>query len=191
MNDLKDVLLRIYSLSSEVICVYKGYAERNKMLFNSYIFILFFLPITLIGYFMLNKYAYGNKGMSGIIWLFFMSLWFYGYEKPEYLLLILGSIIVNYFIGRVILFLKRKGINNRSQQKWVVVGGSIFNLGILFYFKYADFFVDSIEDFFHAEWNVEVALPLGISFFTFQQLSYVIDCYRVDWIIIFLNMLLT
>ena len=150
------------------------------MLFNSYIFILFFLPITLIGYFALNKYAYGKKGMSGIIWLFLMSLWFYGYEKPEFLILILGSILINFGISRVILFEKNKKPNCLQLQKWTMFFGVAFNLGILFYFKYADFFVDSIEDFFHAEWNVEVALPLGISFFTFQQISYIVDCYREE-----------
>lgn len=150
------------------------------MLFNSYIFILLFLPVTLIGYFTLNKYAYGKKGMPGVVWLFLMSLWFYGYEKPEYLVLILGSIMVNYTIGRIILSLKRKAADNKKQQKWTVFSGVIFNLGILFYYKYADFFLDSIEDYFHAEWNVDVMLPLGISFFTFQQLSYVVDCYRAE-----------
>ncbi len=148
------------------------------MLFNSYIFILFFLPVALIGYFALNKYAYGQKGMAGVIWLFFMSLWFYGYEKPEYLLLILGSIVVNYIIGRVILFCKREKTENRKLQKWIVFSGIVFNLGILFYFKYTNFFLDNIEDYFGKEWYIEVALPLGISFFTFQQLSYVVDCYR-------------
>lgn len=150
------------------------------MLFNSYIFILFFLPVTLIGYFTLNKYAYGKKGMPGVLWLFLMSMWFYGYEKPEYLVLILGSIVVNYTIGRIILYGKQKKVNSRKLQKWSVFLGVLWNLGILFYFKYADFFLDSIEDYFHAEWNVDVALPLGISFFTFQQISYIIDCYRAE-----------
>ncbi|MBQ9990263.1 MAG: MBOAT family protein [Lachnospiraceae bacterium] len=147
------------------------------MLFNSYIFILFFLPVTLIGYFTLNKYAYGRNGLSGIIWLFLMSLWFYGYQKPEYLLLIMISIGVNYGIGILIGRLKR-GQQSQNKQKLILTAGIGFNLGLLFYFKYADFFLDSIEDFFGAEWNMEVALPLGISFFTFQQISYIVDCYR-------------
>ena len=150
------------------------------MLFNSYIFILFFLPITLIGYFTLNKYAYGKRGMAGVIWLFLMSLWFYGYEKPIYLLLILGSIVANYSIGRWILFYKRKKDHSKKQQKRIMILGVFLNLAILFYFKYANFFLDTIDDWWGEEWHLNVVLPLGISFFTFQQVSYVVDCYKTE-----------
>ncbi|MGN0308746.1 MAG: MBOAT family O-acyltransferase [Lachnospiraceae bacterium] len=150
------------------------------MLFNSYLFILFFLPITLLGYFTLNRYAYGKNGMAGIIWLFLMSLWFYGYQKPEYLILILGSILVNFLIGLSLSELKRRG-GKKGWQKLTVTIGVVFNLGLLVYFKYADFFLDAIlERLFHFEYYVGVALPLGISFFTFQQISYIVDCYRKE-----------
>ena len=146
------------------------------MLFNSYLFILFFLPVTLLGYFALNKFAYGREGLPGMVWLFVMSLWFYGYEKPEYLVLILISILVNFFTGSYIGRLKEQ--KKAREKKLILSVGVGFNLGLLFYFKYMDFFLNSIEDFFGAKWGMEVALPLGISFFTFQQISYLVDCYR-------------
>jgi len=149
------------------------------MLFNSYIFILFFFPITLLGYFTLNKYAYGKKGTAGLVWLFLMSLWFYGYEKPIYLLLIGSSIIINYMISRWIYYLKRQ----KSSKLYLKVAmglGVLINLAILFYFKYAGFFLDLIDQWFNRDWDVRMALPLGISFFTFQQVSYVVDCYKTE-----------
>lgn len=150
------------------------------MLFNSYIFILLFLPVALIGYFALNKYAYGKKGMPGIIWLFLMSLWFYGYQKPVYLILILVSIAINYTIGRILLRYKREKTDNRKKQKGIVWLGILFNLGILFYFKYWNFFLITIDDIWGEDWTVHIALPLGISFFTFQQISYIVDCYKEE-----------
>lgn len=146
------------------------------MLFNSYLFILFFLPVTLLGYFALNKYAYGKEGLPGVIWLFLMSLWFYGYEKPVYLILILGSILVNFAVGRVIGEYKRR--KKPGREKLVLTTGIVFNLGLLFYFKYMDFFLDMLEGFLEKDWYMGIALPLGISFFTFQQISYIVDCYR-------------
>ena len=145
------------------------------MLFNSYIFILFFFPITLLGYFTLNKYAYGKKGMAGILWLFLMSLWFYGYEKPIYLVLILSSIAVNYLVSKLIYWMKK---HNKPHQRTIMWLGVFANLAVLFYFKYMNFFFDSIKGIYDFHWHKEIALPLGISFFTFQQVSYIADCYR-------------
>lgn len=146
------------------------------MLFNSYIFILFFLPVSLIGYFGLNKYAYGKKGQAGLLWLFLMSLWFYGYEKPVYLVLILSSILVNFLLTREMTRRKRK---KDGALAFLLSIGLIFNIGLLFYFKYYNFFLDNVYRVMGQEWEWRnIFLPLGISFFTFQQLSYVIDCYR-------------
>ena len=150
------------------------------MIFNSYIFILFFLPLALVGYFALNKYCGGKNGQAGLWWLLGLSLFFYAYDIPVFLILLLISTVVNYGISRVITTLKAKKEKNVSQQKILMVLGIILNLAPLAYFKYGDFFVDSIEDFFHAEWNVEVALPLGISFYTFLQIAYLVDCYREE-----------
>lgn len=161
------------------------------MLFNSYIFILFFLPVSLIGYFLLNQYVYGERGQAGLLWLFLMSLWFYGYEEPIYLILILSSILVNFFLTRQMTGRKKKCNENASKiellgkgqadgiQKLLLITGLIFNLGLLFYFKYYNFFLDNIYSAIGQDWKWRnIFLPLGISFFTFQQLSYVIDCYK-------------
>ena len=150
------------------------------MIFNSYIFILFFLPLAVSGYFILNKYFYGKKGQAGLFWLLGLSLVFYAWDIPAFLALFGTGIVINYVIGKLFYRLKQKKGESRKLQKLVLFLGVLLNLAPLAYFKYGDFFVDSIEDFFHAEWNVEVALPLGISFYTFMQIAYLVDCYREE-----------
>lgn len=147
------------------------------MLFNSYIFILFFLPVTVSGYFLINKYRKSESSKTDLWWLFFMSLWFYGYSNPVYLNLILSSICVNFFVaGRITANRKKDAI--KSAKNWMLVG-VVFNLALIFYFKYYDFFISNMNIVFQKDWVLKnIALPLGISFFTFQQISYVVDCYR-------------
>ena len=140
------------------------------MLFNSYIFIFLFLPITCVGYFLINKWNY----TCGKIWLLGMSLWFYAYFNIKYLPIIVISICFNYAINWLImrtsvLVLKRV---------WLCIGLAA-NIGVLFYYKYYDFFTENINALFQAAFTLHhLILPLGISFFTFQQLSYVIDSYK-------------
>ena len=142
------------------------------MLFNSYEFIFLFLPITLIIYFTLNRYGKNNVAKG---WLVIASLYFYSYFHLSYLYLILTSIIINYFIGNK---LNHKNLNAKERKIWMIVG-VIFNLGLLGYFKYYDFFVENINTVFRANFTLlHVLLPLGISFFTFQQLSFIIDSYN-------------
>lgn len=142
------------------------------MLFNSYEFIFLFLPITLIIYFTLNRYGKNNIAKG---WLVIASLYFYSYFHLLYLYLILTSIIINYFIGNK---LNHKILNGRERKTWMIIG-VIFNLGLLGYFKYYDFFVENINTVFRTNFTLlHVLLPLGISFFTFQQLSFVIDSYN-------------
>lgn len=150
------------------------------MVFNSYIFILLFLPISLIGYFLLNKYGSGRYGQAGLVWLLGVSLVFYAYDILAFLWLFGASIVVNFLLGKRLMYLKIQKENTEKLQKIWLTAGILVNLAPLAYFKYGDFFVDSIEDFFHAEWNVEVPLPLGISFFTFMQIAYLVDCYREE-----------
>ena len=141
------------------------------MLFNSYIFILVFLPLCLIGYFGLNhlkRYRLAQAFLLG------MSLWFYGYFNPSYLAIILVSIAINY------LFTYAMG---KTSLPWLrkleVTAAVLLNLGILFYFKYFDFFLMNLNRIFHTDFVLQnILLPLGISFFTFQQVSYVVDAYR-------------
>ncbi len=142
------------------------------MLFNSYIFILAFLPLTIIGYFVLNSFG---KTVAAKIFLLGMSFWFYGYFRVSYLLLLAGSIVVNYLIY---LLLTKKGLT-AGKKKTVMILGLVLNLGTLGYFKYLDFLLGGINEIFGASIPLpEILLPLGISFFTFQQVGFVIDAYR-------------
>lgn len=138
------------------------------MLFNSYIFIFIFLPVVLLGWYGLNKF---RKYEGAKLFLAGMSLWFYGYFNTYYLLIIVLSILVNYFISFLMTFSRTK-LTNRIG----LIGGVGMNLGILFYFKYYDFFIENINYIFRSDFNLKhILLPLGISFFTFQQLSFIID----------------
>ena len=142
------------------------------MLFNSYEFIFLFLPITLITYFTLNRYGKNNVAKG---WLVIASLYFYSYFHLSYLYLILTSIIINYFIGNK---LNHKSLTGKERKIWMIIG-VIFNLGLLGYFKYYDFFVENINIIFRTNFTLlHILLPLGISFFTFQQLSFIIDSYN-------------
>lgn len=143
------------------------------MLFNSYIFILFFLPLTVIGYYSLNHFKWYSISK---LWLLMMSLWFYAYFNAKYLVIIVGSILFNYFINHC--FFK---VNSVLWRRLLLVLALAANLGVLFYFKYYDFFLQNINSLFAQDFVLKkLLLPLGISFFTFQQLSYVIDCYKKE-----------
>ena len=138
------------------------------MLFNSYIFIFIFLPLTLIGWYALN---YVRAYEPAKFFLAGMSLWFYGYFNIYYLAVIIASILANYLLS----FLLKFSHTALTRRIGLLVGLAI-NLGLLFYFKYYDFFFENINAIFHANFNLKhILLPLGISFFTFQQLSFIID----------------
>ncbi len=140
------------------------------MLFNSYVFVLFFLPLCLFGYFGLNHFRLYRLGQ---VFLLIMSLWFYAYFNLRYLLIILFSVAVNYSFYRLMGKLKASGT-----RRWVLWGGIALNLGVLMYFKYMDFMIGNINMLFHTELPLlGILLPLGISFFTFQQLSFLVDAY--------------
>lgn len=143
------------------------------MLFNSYVFILLFLPVCILGYYGLN---YFKKYTLGQVFLLGMSLWFYAYFNISYLLIIAGSIAMNYFI----YFLFQK-IRDGNIRKTIFVLGLVGDIGLLLYFKYMDFFIRNINIIFHREYELwGILLPLGISFFTFQQLSFLVDAYRKE-----------
>lgn len=135
------------------------------MLFNSYIFIFLFLPLALLLWHGANHFG---KYKLAQVFLIGMSLWFYGYFHPAYLLIILASVFGNYLLSAL--------MERFQMHKILGVCGIIFNLGLLFYFKYYDFFVENVNQAFHLNWAVKnIALPLGISFFTFQQLAFLAD----------------
>lgn len=142
------------------------------MLFNSYIFVLFFLPVTLLVYFGLNHF---HKERLAKIFLIGMSLWFYAYFHLSYLAILLGSIVINYGISRWMYSVKLSNI----QKKMVLAGGILLNVGVIFYYKYYNFFLENINWIFGEDFATKsILMPLGISFFTFQQISYLVDSYR-------------
>jgi len=145
------------------------------MLFNSYVYLLLFLPITQIIYFYLNKkrIIVGAKA-----WLVVASLFFYSYWKLEYLPLILVSILFNYVIGYAISA-KNEGQRIGFNRKSMLGFGITVNVLALCYFKYMDFFIENMNDYVGTNYNLlNVILPLAISFFTFQQIAYLVDSYK-------------
>lgn len=144
------------------------------MLFNSYIFVLIFLPLALLLYFMLNHF---DKNQLAKLSLIVMSLWFYAYFNIKYLPIIVISIVINYSLQSV--FIHKPKESYGLLRKAILIVGIVLNIGILFYFKYFAFFVENINAVFKSDFVVErLILPLGISFFTFQQVTYLIDSYR-------------
>jgi alginate O-acetyltransferase complex protein AlgI len=140
------------------------------MLFNSYIFILIFLPITISVFFFIPKI---RSLRFGLLWLTLASLFFYGYWNFKYLLILVTSILVNYVFGYLITIYKP------SRARVFLVCGTIFNLSLLGYYKYADFIVNSINSSFKTTFpNLNIVLPLAISFYTFTQIAYLVDAYK-------------
>ena len=147
------------------------------MLFNSYIFILFFLPFTVTGYFLINKHLKARNNKIDLWWLFLASAWFYGYANEICLFLLLASICINYYISKKIND-KRQLWELSKAKKWMILG-IVFNLTLLIYFKYYNFFVSNLNQLFQQDWTIRnLFLPLGISFFTFKQIAYIVDCYK-------------
>ncbi len=143
------------------------------MLFNSYEFIFVFLPLSFFIYFYLlqKRLITGAKAF-----LVFSSLFFYSWWNVSYLPIILSSMLFNYTVGSS---LNDNTHHIKTAKKRVLVFGIIANLSLLGYFKYADFFIQNIN--FLTNTNIEllhIALPLAISFFTFQQIAYLVDSYR-------------
>lgn len=139
------------------------------MLFNSHEFIFVFLPLSLLGYYIIGGRLHHRLA---VCWLVFMSLCYYAWWNPAYVSLIVLSMLFNYSIG---LSLMSSTIPKRA----LLAVGIIANLALLGYYKYANFFLDTINHIvgtaFHAE---NIILPLAISFFTFQQIAYLVDSYE-------------
>jgi alginate O-acetyltransferase complex protein AlgI len=144
------------------------------MLFNSYQFIFLFLPLTLIVYFVLNK---RKLTLVSKAWLTLASLFFYGWWNPVYIPLIVGSILFNYAIGT--LLAKKRELWGDSKKKTALIIGIVGNLGLLCYFKYTDFFISNMNYLVKSNIGLtHIILPLGISFFTFTQIAYLVDTYK-------------
>ena len=139
------------------------------MVFSNAVFLFIFLPVVLLGYYLL-------RGRIRNYWLLAVSLVFYGWNRPDFLWILIVSILLNYVGALLVEKAKRKAV--KLVVLWLSVAGS---LSLLFYFKYFNFTVSVIEKLLHRSFCFsEVLLPVGISFFTFQGLSYVVDVYRGD-----------
>ncbi|WP_259780884.1 MBOAT family O-acyltransferase [Aestuariispira ectoiniformans] len=137
------------------------------MLFNSLEFLYFFLPASFLGFQILRRY---RQGAFALFFLGFCSLFFYGWWSPAYLILLLISIIANFSLGRAI---------SRSYSKVILTVAVIGNLTFIGWFKYANFFVGNLNWVTNTDISLpDIILPLGISFFTFQQIAYLVDCYK-------------
>ncbi len=142
------------------------------MLFNSFEFLFLFLPITFIGYFLFNKFKLTELAKG---WLVVASLYFYSFWKLDYLPIILFSMIFNYSVGSTLVQKIKLNINRKT----VLVFGLVGNILLLGYFKYFDFLIKNLNLILHQDFNyMNIVLPLGISFFTFQQISYLVDSYK-------------
>ncbi|MBS4033335.1 MAG: MBOAT family protein [Ignavibacterium sp.] len=145
------------------------------MLFNSHIFIFLFLPATLLVYFLCGIYS----TRLSAVWLIAASLFFYGWWNPAYVGLLVGSILFNYSVGMV---LAREHTRHRQSVKRIIlIFGITGNFLILGYYKYANFFLSTLSGIVNVEWTIgNIVLPLGISFFTFTQIAYLVDAFKGD-----------
>ena len=142
--------------------------ENENMQFNTYLFILAFLPLTIVGYFLINKVS----NMLGKALLIGASIFFYGYAGITELKWLLLSVGANYL---VVLSLGHA----EKFRKTILWLGITFNVLLLFFFKYLNFTVTIINEVWHKEFVMaNLVLPLGISFFTFQQIAYIVDAYH-------------
>ena len=138
------------------------------MLFNSYFFIFVFLPLSLAGWYLLNRMKRFKLAQGYLIG---MSLWFYAWYNASFLWVMLGSCLFNFGVS---FLLSRR--DKPQMRKFLLIIGCAVNIGALGVFKYYNFFVENVNAVFGADFQTRnILLPLGISFFTFQQLSYLID----------------
>lgn len=143
------------------------------MLFNSFEFIFIFLPIVLVVFFKIGSVGHHRIAIS---WLVGASLFFYAWWNPAYLALMLGSIIFNYSMGVAL-----SNENKQHKLRFLLMTGIACNLALIGYFKYANFFIENVNVFTGTTYHLEtIILPLAISFFTFQQIAYLVDAYNKE-----------
>ena len=140
------------------------------MVFSSLLFLFRFLPAMILAY-----YAVPKRFRNGV--LFLGSLIFYGWGEPVYITLLIFSTLVDFFHGKVLGKLLEQG--KKEKARWVVASSAVINLGLLGFFKYGNFLVETANHLTGSGITIpELALPIGISFYTFQTTSYTIDVYR-------------
>ena len=143
------------------------------MFFNSHLYLLIFLPITLIVYLLFVRHGLIQ---SSKVWLVLASLFFYAWSNPAHVYLLLASVLINFLFVSVFL---KFDFNSASQKRMIFILGIAANIALLGYFKYADFFITNVNHLFHTDYSLlHLAFPLAISFFTFTQIAYLTDTYR-------------
>jgi len=142
--------------------------QYSRMVFSSILFLFRFFPAAMLVYFLMPK-----KGKNAAI--FVLSLVFYSWGEPKYFPIMIASVLVDYFVGRGI----EKFWRCKAICKWLLACSMVFNLGMLGFFKYTGFFVENLNAVFGLSLAApNISLPIGISFYTFQTMSYSIDVYR-------------
>ncbi|PXA56702.1 MBOAT family O-acyltransferase [Pseudomonas aeruginosa] len=145
------------------------------MIFSSAAFILVYLPIVFFVYFALNKFRLIPVGK---IWLVSASIFFYGYWSVDYIPLLIASILFNFTVG-CLISPSSSIVSIRSYRKPILALSIATNLALLGYFKYANFFIENLNAATGTALNLhEIVLPLGISFYTFTQIAFLVDSYR-------------
>jgi len=140
------------------------------VLFNSFEFIFLFFPLCVIGYFVCAKFFSIEIALGFLV---IGSLYFYAYWNPVYLILLMISIGFNFGIGRIL------SRDDQWKTRGVFIFGISVNLGLLAYFKYANFFIDNVNTVIGTHWELsDIILPLAISFYTFTQIAYLVDAWR-------------
>ena len=143
------------------------------MIFSTYQFIFLFLPITFFVYFFFTHFKYYSIAK---IWLAVASLYFYGHGSPDFFAFFLASVTGNYLVGSC---LGRLDGEQKGQRKLLLFIGVMANVGLLGYYKYTDFFIENFNALTGMDFALKhIALPIGISFFTFQLIAFLVDAYR-------------
>lgn len=178
-NLTKTIICNILDLFLDLVNIYvKYYRKVPAMIFSSIVFVAIFLPVMLLIYYTIAIAAKKCTGKGRIVqnyFLFFGSLLFYGYGEVKFVFIMLLSIFANWLFGLLI----EKNRENRKNSHIVLWIMAFFNFSILFIFKYLMFTVTTVNRFLGTGFTVpKITLPIGISFFTFQAVSYVVDVYR-------------
>ena len=138
------------------------------MLFSSIPFLVYFFPIVFLGYYLLS---FSRTAQN--VWLLLASLLFYAWGEPVYVFLMIGSILFNSILAIII-----EKVEDTKVKKGLLIFSIAGNIAVLFVFKYLGFVIGIVNSAFKILPDVNLPLPIGISFFTFQALSYVVDVYR-------------
>lgn len=144
------------------------------MIFSTYEFVLIFLPIVFAGYFFLHHMRFNNLAK---IWLVLASLYFYAQGSPDFFPFFLGSVVGNYVVGTTLSKMQSK--DKKVERILLMTAGVLANVGLLGYYKYTDFFIRNVNRVLGTEYELmHIVLPIGISFFTFQLIAFLVDSYR-------------